>query len=223
MREGLIDEAGQISDAELAIHLRRKEVERRSDLVWSTLKTSFFAMVAVRVLDGIGMASIASLGNHLITGPEAVSIGASVGALHLSLKLIGEGLRRTPRDVPPEFVDELRAKAADVAAHRNGKGLWIVRDPQETAPRVMTEGEFAGYEKMLAAQDRGLDRLSIDGNKLTLCRYVGGKLHAENGEPAVVKIDLKTGKGTSAFFTDGQKACVNPEDAKLPFTASRGI
>ena len=156
MHEENIGGANFFPDAELAIHLRRKELERRSDLTWSFLKTSLATLTATSLWTQV--MSLANTGSHFPDrGTETLALSASVGALYVSIKLFGECFRRTPCDIPESFVAELRAKAADVAAHRNGKGLWIVRDPKESAPRLMTEGEFAKYEKLLAAQGRGLE------------------------------------------------------------------
>lgn len=218
MPQAYTNDSDGITNADLAVALQRKQTEDRLNLAWSFLKVSFITLSAVALSEAV--VSFLHAGTPFNDNPRALVTGGAIGAMYVSMKMVADSFRRTPRDIPEAFLAELHAKATDVAAHRNGKGLWIVRDPSETAPKVMTEGEFAKYEKLLASQGRALDRLRIDGDKLTLCRYVGGKLHAADGEPALVKIDWKTGKGTSAFFNDGQKSCMSPEEAKLPFATS---
>lgn len=202
------------TDADIAAALDRKGNSEKISILWNFICASGvgFGALNLNTCTGFGGSAPAS----------AIVSAASIGALWagaVALERASAMWQQSSQDVPQNFLDELREKASEISAHRNAKGLWIVCDPTEENLRVMTPAEFKQYEKLVAAQGRWLDKLQVSGDKLTYTRYVGGKLHAPENEPAMVTIDLKTGKGDGKFFTNGVKVFVETKDMKLPFGA----
>ncbi|MBF0094367.1 MAG: hypothetical protein HQL34_07470 [Alphaproteobacteria bacterium] len=198
-----------LSTQDLALAIQKKEVEERQEMIWRLIQSSFIGCTVLNVAHFLSYTPIGA--------GESVAGGAVVGALYVTWKdIIGTIRAAARRDIPDEFIAELQQKAAEISAYRNGRGVWIVRDPTEASPRVMSPGDFAQYEKLLASEGRALDRLQLDGERLTYSRYVGGKLHAADGQPAVTVLNLKTGEKHSKFFENGISTGIDKAEARLP-------
>jgi len=155
-------------------------------------KLGFASAGAGKLVKLGALAKVMGAGTFIMGG--AALVGAAIAAV--GTVAFAEEARQGKRleyvfDAPEtkRIRDELEARAEGLFAAQRGT-VWFVIGPGDAEPMVFDEDGYKKFKKTLA-EGSHLDEFRIDGEKIQVMRYVGGKLDAGDRDvPAAVEFKL---------------------------------
>jgi len=222
---------GRKSERETSLPMHILNGTLKNLATWGTAAVGIFVAASAFsaqtgiVLGGPGAGTAAGL-------TMIAACGAMMGYGNWKEKKVGENLFDSPE--AQQILRRMEAVASEAIAAGHGAmaarrgAVWLVRSPGKDLPEVMNDREYAAFKKEAAGLGTHLDEVKIDGDKVSVSRFVGGKLDAGGRDlPSVEQYTLsaETVEAASkvAWFSGGKRSSQEEVEARNAWTREQEV